>query len=235
MAFIEPFPYYPARITSINDESEYTKTFQLRVDVPWLYKAGQRCVVRITDTDGHISGRDYSLSSAPSSDLLELCVERTPYGKVSNLLHASNVNDPLVISLPLGEAFSWDPADTAPIILVAGGIGISPLMGIVREHRLSHSHTPLHLFYSAQSDEHVCFYDELRAPEANQVIDLYVTRTSTQLDVHERRMKVEEIVSSFTDDSTIYLCGSSQFVRELTKELHSASIPLSSIKAELFG
>ena len=227
MAFFEAFPYFPATVIAIRDESPRAKTFTLDVLTEWTYKAGQHCVIRLTDENGYMAARDYSLSSAPSSGKIEITVGHAFMGEVSGwLFERIKVGDSVEISKPLGENFSWNPQDKSPLLLVAGGIGVAPLMGIVREHRLTHAETPLALAYSLRSNEDLCFSDELAKSRDNEQIEVWITRDETKGNQRAGRITAESLAPLLSQDQRIYICGPTAFVDSmellLTKQLRLA-------------
>ena len=213
MAFIEAFPYFPATIVAIRDESASAKTFTLDVLTEWRYKAGQHCVIRLTDENGYMAARDYSLSSAPRSGQIEITVGHAFMGEVSGwLFDRVKVGDTVEISRPLGEDFSWSSDQETPLLLIAGGIGIVPLMGILREHRLTNSTSSIALAYSFRSNDEVCFSSELMSTRENEQIELWVTRDEARERQHSGRITAKSLSPLITQNQRIYVCGPTSFV-----------------------
>ena len=106
------------------------------------HRAGQHVDVRLTADDGYQAQRSYSISSPPDDDgRLELTVERVNDGEVSPyLLDELRVGDQLELRGPIGGYFVWESEMTDPLLLVAGGSGICPLMAMLR-HRAANSST----------------------------------------------------------------------------------------------
>ena len=107
------------------------------LDVPdWPgHRAGQHVDVRLVAEDGYQAQRSYSIASPPGSRRLELTVERIDDGEVSPYLcDVLRPGDGLELRGPIGGYFVWDEKDEGPVLLVAGGSGIVPLMAMLR-HR----------------------------------------------------------------------------------------------------
>ena len=91
--------------------------------------------VRLTAEDGYQAQRSYSIASAPEDARVALTVERLDDGEVSPYLTDElRVGDRLELRGPIGGYFVWDVAIGGPLLLVAGGSGIVPLMAMLR-HR----------------------------------------------------------------------------------------------------
>src|SRR5579863_5077425 len=115
--------------------TETPDSVSLVLDVPgWPgHLAGQHVDVRLTADDGYSAQRSYSIASAPDGERLELTVQRLPDGEVSSYLAEDlAVGYPLELRGPIGGWFVWDPAAPAPVLLLAGGSGVVPLMAMIR-------------------------------------------------------------------------------------------------------
>lgn len=113
--------------------------------------AGQHVDVKLTALDGYSAQRSYSSAAPPSGSPLELTVQRVPDGEVSPYLVDELLpTDELEIRGPIGGWFTWRPTDPEPVLLVAGGSGIAPLMAMIRARPTSGSAAPFTLVYSAR-------------------------------------------------------------------------------------
>src|SRR5450755_803037 len=122
-----------ATVSAVRDETATARTIVL--DVPgWPgHAAGQHVDVRLTAPDGYSAQRSYSIASAPAGSRLELTVQRLEDGEVSPYLaQILEVGYPLELRGPIGGWFVWDAAGLRPVLLVAGGSGIVPLMAMIR-------------------------------------------------------------------------------------------------------
>jgi len=138
-----------ATVVGLRDETASARTLSLTVrDWPG-HIAGQHLDVKLTAEDGYSAVRSYSIASAPSSDgHMEITVERLPNGEVSPYLTQQvMVGDELEVRGPIGRWFVWQPEQTEPIQLVAGGSGVVPLMAMLRTRDSSGSAAPFRLLY----------------------------------------------------------------------------------------
>jgi ferredoxin-NADP reductase len=137
----------------------------LVLDVPdWPgHDAGQHLDVRLTAPDGYTAQRSYSLAAPADGDRVELTVQRVDDGEVSEYLTTVYaVGDAVELRGPVGGWFVWRPEQTDPVLLVAGGSGIVPLMAMIRARAAAGSRTPFRLIYSVRSPSEIIFADELR-------------------------------------------------------------------------
>ena len=127
------------------------------------HKAGQHVDVRLTAPDGYRTERTYSIASPPEqSDQLVLTVERLEDGEVSPyLVDELAIGDQLEFRGPIGGYFVWTVQIAGPLLLVAGGSGIVPLMAMVRHRAAAGSRVPTRLLYSSRSLEDVIYRTEL--------------------------------------------------------------------------
>ena len=97
--------------------------------------------------------------------MIDLTVERVPDGEVSPFLSDElMLGDRFEVRGPIGGYFVWDAAAPDPLLLIAGGSGIVPLMAMIRERAKAGSKTPCTLLYSSRTPE-----DEIYATELDQL------------------------------------------------------------------
>jgi ferredoxin-NADP reductase len=154
-----------ASLTGYRDETAAARTLDFAVPDWPGHLAGQHVDVRLTAADGYSTQRSYSLAAPADGDSIELTVQRVPDGEVSPYLtEVLTVGGGVEIRGPVGGWFVWRPADTAPVLLVAGGSGIVPLMAMVRARRMVANRAPFRLVYSLRSPAEQYYSDELRDP-----------------------------------------------------------------------
>ncbi len=151
------------QVLAVRDETPTART--LILDIPgWPgHLPGQHVDVCLTAEDGYQAQRSYSIASSPDGSRLELTVQRLDDGEVSPYLtELLRPGDPLELRGPIGGWFVWHPGDATPVLLVAGGSGVVPLMAMVRTRVASSSPTPMRLLYSTRAPDTVLYRDELR-------------------------------------------------------------------------
>ena len=140
-----PVVWRLAGVLEIIEETAQAVTIVL--DVPdWLsHTPGQHVDVRLTAEDGYQAQRSYSIASAPEDGQLALTVERIDDGEVSPYLAGElRVGDELELRGPIGGHFTWRVEVGGPLLLVAGGSGLVPLMAMLR-HRAAQGLSLIHI------------------------------------------------------------------------------------------
>ncbi|MBB4685710.1 ferredoxin reductase [Amycolatopsis jiangsuensis] len=229
-----------ARLAAIRQETATART--LVFDIPgWPgHLAGQHVDVRLTAADGYTAQRSYSLAAPAEGGRVELTVQRVPGGEVSeHLTGPYAIGDPVEIRGPIGGWFVWRPADRAPVLLVAGGAGIVPLMAMVRARRAAGSRALFRLVYSLRTPDELYYADELRKPYAGLDITYVYTREMPEGRAGiPRRLDVATLNSAAWPadfEATSYICGPTGFVETAADILLSLGRDPRSIRTERFG
>jgi ferredoxin-NADP reductase len=158
-----PLGWRVARLVERRVETPTAQTLVLEVPGWPGHLPGQHVDVRLTAEDGYQAARSYSLAAPGTDGRIELTVQRVPDGEVSPyLIDAWAQGDPVEVRGPVGGWFIWRTEETSPVLLVAGGSGIVPLMAMVRARRVAGSRVPFRLVYSARTPTDVFYADELR-------------------------------------------------------------------------
>src|SRR4051812_5281286 len=167
-------------------EWETPQAKSLFLEVPgWEgHKAGQHVDVRLTAEDGYQAQRSYSIASAPENGRVELLVERLDDGEVSPYLTDElQTGDGIELRGPIGGWFALDAAEGGPLLLVAGGSGIAPLMAMVRHRKAAGSDIPVRLLNSSRSYEEIIFREELeRLAAGDETLEVIHTLTRSRPD-----------------------------------------------------
>src|SRR5258708_44269 len=143
---------------------ETPRVASLVLDVPaWPgHLAGQHVDVRLTADDGYQAERSYSIASPPEDPRLAITVERLDDGEVSPYLVGEvRKGDKIELRGPIGGYFVWRGDDDRPVLLVAGGSGVVPLMAMIRHRSAIKSTIPTRLLYSSRSQDDIIYRAEL--------------------------------------------------------------------------
>jgi ferredoxin-NADP reductase len=227
-------------LAATRDETATART--LALDVPgWPgHQAGQHVDVKLTAEDGYSAQRSYSIASAPDGTRLELTVQRIADGEVSPYLtEAFEPGDPLELRGPIGGWFVWPPGSAAPLLLVAGGSGIVPLMSMIRFHAIRKSRVPVRLIYSVRSPADALYAPELseRSRESPLEVTFLYTRVAPA-GVPAGRINAEIIKAAAWPPSAnpaMFICGPTGFVETAAGLLVAAGHDPAAIKTERFG
>src|SRR5258706_8471293 len=149
-------------IVALRQETAQAKSLTLSVPQWPGHRAGQHVDVRLTAEDGYQAERSYSIASPPEESEVTLTVERIADGEVSPYLSDElRVGDLLELRGPIGGYFVWEARLGGPLLLVAGGSGIVPLMAMLRHRAAAGSHVPARLLYSSRTFEDIIYREEI--------------------------------------------------------------------------
>ncbi len=240
----QPLEWQIATITTITHETPTVKTFTLALPQWVPHRAGQHYDVRLTAPDGYQAQRSYSIASQPErSDEIDLTVERLEDGEVSTYLHdILVVGDQLEVRGPIGGYFVWEARLGGPLLLVAGGSGVVPLMAMLRHRAAAGSSVPTRLLYSSRTPEDVIYRQELatlRAAEGG--LDIVHTFTRAQppgWQGYARRIDapmLQEVIHPLGPAPQTYICGSTLVVEAVANSLVQSGVPPTQIRTERFG
>lgn len=231
--------------TVVERRRESASAHTIVLDVPrWQgHDAGQHVDVRLTAPDGYSAVRSYSIASAPHVSRIELTIEELSDGEVSPYLAETIApGDALEVRGPIGGWFVWRPSQPEPVVLVAGGSGIVPLMAMIRTRAQSESRAPFRLIYSVRSPRSVIYDDELmQRAQPGSGLDVLLAYTRSAPEGWARppkRIDAELLVEgAFPPDRrpSCYVCGPTPFVEAAANLLIAAGHDASLIKTERFG
>ena len=215
------------------------------LDVPgWTgHRAGQHVDIRLTAEDGYQAQRSYSIASAPGDGRLDLTVERIEDGEVSPYLVDDLLpGDRFELRGPIGGYFVWEDEPGGPVLLLAGGSGIAPLMSMLRHRAATASEVPTRLLYSSRELGDVIYREELdrlAADGAGFEISLTLTRAQPHgWEGYERRIDDEllaEVAWPATERPLAFVCGPTTFVEVAASALSRLGYEPARIKTERFG
>jgi len=232
-----PKGFIQAPLLAVLDESPDIKTFRLARPDGFEFTAGQFLTLRLR-ADGKDVVRCYSISSPPAArGYLEISVRKQ--GLVSNALHAMvRPGSMLSVRAPAG-AFVYPGGDDRPLVLLAGGIGITPLMSMLRHALLNEPTRPVALLYSARELADFAFRDELLTL-ARRHDDLRLvfaaTRGEAPPDVHRGRIDATLLSSAVPDlqHAISMICGPQAMIDDLTATLHGLGVAADQVRSERF-
>lgn len=240
----------PLKVRSVVQESESIRSFHLAPDdgaglLPHL--AGQHLPIRVKvpGSDKPVI-RTYTLSVAPSDGHYRISIKRG--GPVSQYLHDHvHEGDTIEVRAPAGS-FTLDAQSNRPAVLVAGGVGITPMLAMLRhivyEGLRKQRIRPTTLFYAARTKRERAFDDEIAQLVAAAKGAVKVVRVLSDIADAQDGMDYEAsgridmpLLSRFLafGDYEFYLCGPPSFTQAIYDGLRGYGIADERILAEAFG
>jgi ferredoxin-NADP reductase len=244
--------------TLLERRAETSAASSLVFDVPgWPgHLAGQHVDVRLTAEDGYSTQRSYSIASAPQTqpqsqpqaqprssdegDRIELTIQQVEDGEVSPyLVQELAVGEQIELRGPVGGWFVWRPEQTEPVLLLAGGSGIVPLMAMIRSRRAVGSRVPFRLLYSVRTPEDRMYLRELRRGDPGlDTTYLYTRKAPDGWDRQPGRLTAKDVAAfGWPPDfaPTVYVCGPTGFVEHAADLLVDLGHYPDMIRTERFG
>jgi ferredoxin-NADP reductase/sterol desaturase/sphingolipid hydroxylase (fatty acid hydroxylase superfamily) len=243
-------------VDRIVEESSEVKSFYLkRADgTPLgLYAPGQHLMFKVpAGENGKSALRFYTLSDIDGGEAYRISVKREPApqdrpdlpaGKVSNYLHDKlQVGDTLEARGPLGD-FTPDLRSTKPIVLISGGIGITPILSMLKGCLRRHPKRKITLLQAFRDPERqvfkeevetllkihpqvrcFTFYDEMQQNDLEGIPNTFAQRISVEF--------LKDVLSHLS--SQFYICGPQAMMTVLIEGLQGAGVPEDQIHTESF-
>jgi ferredoxin-NADP reductase len=236
---------HQVRCVKVIQETWDTRTFCFMAEQPvmFFFKPGQFVTLEL-EIDGEQVMRSYTISSSPSVPYsFSITVKRMPGGVVSNWLHDNlKVNDELAVHGPVGK-FNIIDYPTDKLLMLSGGVGITPLMSMVRWLFDTNAAVDLQFVHSSRAPQDIIFHRELahifsRIPE----FKLHI--------VCERSDEMGEAWSGFRGylsqamlelmapdflEREIFCCGPTPYMNAIKRLLQENGFDMSRYHEEAFG
>jgi 3-ketosteroid 9alpha-monooxygenase subunit B len=228
--------FHSLRVAAIVDETADAKSIVFDVPVAlageFAYRAGQFLTLEV-ECDGERLRRCYSLASAPGCDREhKVTVKRVRDGRVSGWLHDRlSVGDRLAVKAPEGR-FVLDAGD-APLLLFAGGSGITPVISILKA-ALSTTSRRVTLVYANRDGASVIFRGELETLQRAHAHRLRVIHRLDDVHGPLDDSAVRRVVAE-ARDASCFVCGPAPFMSLVEKVATSSGLPADRIKIERFS
>jgi ferredoxin-NADP reductase/DMSO/TMAO reductase YedYZ heme-binding membrane subunit len=231
------------RIARVSDETHDVRTFRLVPPgggpLPFTYRAGQYLNLAL-EIDGKRVNRSYTIASAPTHrEYCELTIKKAQFA--SRHVHEMLTEGSLVkVSAPAGR-FVFEGEGSSRVLLVAGGVGITPLMAMVRTLTDRRWRGRIDLVYSARTRADIVFERELEEL-AKRFPDLHVTVTLTREPkdsdwTGERGPITRDLLLRAAPNlrgTPIYLCGPEPMMTAIKPLLRDVADPSATIHVEAF-
>lgn len=220
-----------ATVTQIRRETPTVKTFRLSLPMWMAHLPGQHYDVRLTAPDGYSAQRSYSVASSPlDRGEIELTIDRLADGEVSPYFHdVVEEGDQVEVRGPFASYFVW--RGEAPVLLVAGGSGVVPLMAMVRHQRRTMPELDMRLLYSVRSPDDVIYASEL----SEAAVLTFTREAPSDWSGHRGRIDRELLMPLVRHDATIFICGSNGFVESAAGLALECGADAARIRTERFG
>lgn len=240
----QPVDWQIATVKAIKPETAGVKTFTLALPDWTAHQAGQHYDIRLTAEDGYQAQRSYSIASEPErAGEIDLTIERIEDGEASTYMHDVLVpGDRIEVRGPIGGYFVWQARMKEPLMLIAGGSGVVPLMAMIRHRAAAGAQTPARLLYSSRAFDDIIYYDELEklrtAKNGPQIFHTLTRSQPTGWAGYARRIDQDmlaEVAKPLGSSAQVFICGPTLLVESAANSLVKLGIKAAQIRTERFG
>jgi ferredoxin-NADP reductase/DMSO/TMAO reductase YedYZ heme-binding membrane subunit len=232
-------------VASITQVTPDVKTFRLRAKdggpLPFEYQPGQYLSLQLM-IDGKRVNRSYTIASSPTLEgACELTIKRDPNGLVSRFLHDHlKVGDVIKVTAPAGK-FVFTGSESPAILMIAGGVGITPLMSVARFLADRAWDGEIYFVVVARKESDIIFYEELQGL-SKRFANFHICITLTQPDAEgswpgHRGHISEVLLQNLAGDLKrlpVHLCGPKGMMEATRELLIECGVPKEQIKTEEF-
>ena len=225
---------FDAQIAAITPATPSIHILRLAIpDARFRFLPGQWVDLSI-EIDGvtHTSG--YSITSSPIlQGEIELAIKASARHPVARWAHErAAVGDRVCVSQGQGP-FVYLPEMSDNVVLIGGGVGVTPLLSIFRHVRDAALSTQVHLVYSVSDSREILFRDELdEAVQSHDNLHLSITVTQPDSNWHGLTGRIDPVklhALDVPDDTLYYLCGPKGMVEDMSTLLHDLGVPMNRI------
>jgi ferredoxin-NADP reductase/uncharacterized protein YcbX len=236
------------KVTEIENSSHTVRSFwikdQLAADgIAPACQAGQHIRLHAIGTDGG-KWRSYTVSGTRSDSSLRVSIKRDLQGSCSPWLHDNlNVGSSVVFSGPFGE-FTLQDKPLEHVTLLSAGIGITPMVAMLKQLASEQPATPLHMVHVARNSQELALWSEVlhgiqNMPHAK--VELYLSEEATPsaqtlYAFTAAEPDLQQVARTVAQHPTrAFICGPAGFTRHAITSLHQAGVPASHIHHESFA
>ncbi len=227
---------FETKIKEIIQRTADVSSYRFPRPAELTYKPGQYFFVNLRQGDKELS-HHFSFSSSPTeNDFIEFTKKFTDH-EYSIALKASKVGDWAKIDAPYGK-FTFE-GEFPKIALLAGGIGITPLLSICKNATDKHLDSKITVFYGNRSENDIAFRDELEVMQQqnkNLKVIFILNQPSTNWKGLTGVVTADLIKNELPDfiDNTFYCCGPPGMVTAMQSMIKSLGLPETQLKLEFF-
>ncbi len=232
-----------ARVLEVRDETPTVKTFRFeRPDVPFAFRPGQYMAVRIAGVDDpRGDSRTFSLSSSPTDEESVSVTTRQGPSPFKQRLFRLHAGEEVNLWGPFGS-FVLEPGH--PVVLLGGGIGVTPFRSMIRYAAATRRADPVVLLYSSRTAEEIVYrreFEDLARTWPTFRAVLCVSRPEESKESwsgrtgHVDAALIREALKGLRHP-VAYICGPPGMVRELHRTLAAeVGLPSGQVRTELFN
>ena len=222
-----------ARIASVQPATTFTRIVSLDLGAqPFAFEAGQAALIGLA---GRTERVPYSIASAPvdtaTTGLLDFLIKIEPSGRWGHQFDTLGVGESIGVQGPFGTFTLPARLEGERLLFIAGGTGIAPIRGMIRQSLVTGPKRPMRLLYSAKTSEDFAYLPELGEMSARNGLDLrlHVTRNAPGAG----RVGLAQLAPLVDDAATLcFVCGPESMVADVPRMLLELGIDRRRIRVE---
>lgn len=230
------------RVVRIFEETPNVRTLRLANpeggEMPFRHLPGQFVTFTVKPIDQTIK-RSYTIASSPTRrDYLEVTVKREEFGTVSSFLHGVHEGDTLQVTGPSGN-FTFIGEGANSIVLISGGVGITPMMSVLRYLTDRSWSGDIFFVYGCKTEPDVIYREELeylKRRYPNLSLAIAASDASADWPYARGNITKELLAQAVPHIQTrrVHLCGPPGMMSALKATLSDLGVPLEQVKIEVF-
>lgn len=233
------------KVCRVFTETPSIKTFRLvaedGADPPFSFLPGQFLTLSVRSKEKSVK-RSYTISSSPTvSGYVEIAVKREDQGIVSRFLHDDiTEGDSLDVSAPMGK-FTFTGKEASSVVLIGGGVGVTPLMSVVRYLTDTGWGGQIILLFVCRDMREYLFRKELEARQQrhpNLKVVVTMSREKHKSWKGPRGRLTKDLIAGSVVDiakQRIHVCGPGPMMASVKETLDLLGVPAANVKTEAFG
>jgi len=234
---VHPSRFMRCRVAAIRELTHDIRALELAIQSggPYTFSAGQHAHLKFGPG---IPERSYSMANRPDQPTLEFHIRQVPRGQASGYVFSNlRVGDEVTVSGPLGNAYLRE-AHRGPILAVAGGSGMAPIISIIETALAEQPARTIHCYFGVRDERDV--YLEARLRElSNQNPNVRVEIVLSQPSAATPRRTgtlAEAITKDFTqlEGFKAYVAGPPAMVETVQRELTHKGVATRDVHADAF-
>ena len=226
------------RVASVTQETHDTFNVALEAtdDEAMAHTPGQFMFLTLRRPGMKSEEHPFTISSSPTT-APSLTVTIKQSGDFTNTIGRTKPDDVALIEAPFGR-FSYVHAEATALLFIAAGVGITPIMSMLRALRDTGDTRPAVLIFGNKTERDVLFREELSALPANVKV-VHVLSKAEALWTGPTGYVTAEVItehaSAMLKSADVYLCGPPPMMDSVTASLRSLGVPKRRIHTERFA
>lgn len=206
-----------AKVVQVIEHGKDIREYVFELEKERKYNPGsfvQLTLELVTASDIWPDSRTFSIASYEKGNMRFIIKNVGTY--TSRIFNELNVGNRCTIKYPFGNLFNKSLVNENHLF-IAGGIGITPYLGIIKYFEMNGLLDKISLFYSARYFNDLLHYEALKNVLADD-IEVFITREKHS-NCHNKHINIEDIIRVADKNTNIYICGSKSFNNDYKKLL----------------